>query len=147
MNNIVVPDIKEDYFNVEKAFKELKKSFGKTCFLGGTINSKNNLTYHHLFKDVYGNYSKQTPYFSKYNPLYNYINGALLCNLEHSIFNLIECSNFKLSNEFNDGFIEYKNTRMYPLIKQMRKEAYEWLYKNEYEVIEGKKLYLVRRIK
>lgn len=136
-----IPKIESRYYTIERAFKTLKRDYGKTCcFLGGTVKSKNPLTYHHIFKHVYGIYSKE-------NPLYNYINGALLCTLEHSIFNEIELYNLKLATEFNDGFIEYKETRLSPIIEQMRYNAYCWLENNEYEIVEGKKYCFVRRKK
>lgn len=140
MNMIEIPDINKKYYSENKAFECLKKDYGIMCFLGGKIKQKNPLTYHHIFKRVYGDYSKE-------DPLYNYLNGALLCRLEHSIFNEIEANNLKLSRDINNGFIEYKKTKMYPLIEQMRDFVYDWIEENEYEVVEGDHCCFVRRKK
>lgn len=139
MKEIHILGLKSKHYTIDRAFNALKKDYGKNCcFLGGKVKPKNPLTYHHIFKYVYGDYSKEYP-------LYNYINGALLCALEHSILNAIETNNIKLLREINDGFIEYKETRMYPIIRQMREYAYQWLEKSEYEIVEGREVYFVRK--
>lgn len=58
-------------------------------WFGYEIKPTNKLTYHHIFKDVYGDYSRECPN-------YKLINGALLTQTGHNYIHLIESRDLKL---------------------------------------------------
>ena len=58
-------------------------------WFGYEITPSNPLTYHHIFKNVYGDYSRECPN-------YKLINGALLTKNGHNYIHLIESRDLEL---------------------------------------------------
>ena len=87
-----------DVMKNKEAKQEMIYEYGRICFLGGTISKKNPLTIHHLKPVRAGGKTIL-------------INLALLGNLQHQAFNIIENNNKKQAEELNDGFREFKNKR------------------------------------
>lgn len=112
--------------------QQLIDDFGKTCFLLGKIEKRNPLTYHHIVPKRSG--GKNT-----------YCNGALLCRLEHDMFNSIENINQRYADELNAGFQEYKRSREYKLLIEMRYFVELTLYHQGYVVEEKGKILTLKR--
>lgn len=112
---------------------QLIKSYGYICFLGGNISKKNILTVHELVPRRNG--GRRTFY-----------NSVLLARLQHDMFNRIETYNKFIADELNDGFIEYKSTKDYLIIQQMKDFVENWIESNGFEITERKKsLMLVKK--
>jgi hypothetical protein len=116
----------------KKATIKLISVFGHICFLNGVIFVKNPITYHHIVAKR--NKGKAT-----------FENGALLCYLEHQMFNAIERDNQRHAEDLNDGFREYKKTKNGLIIVQMRKFVDERINALGYEVENKGKLLTLRR--
>ncbi len=116
----------------KKAIIKLTSVFGHICFLNGVILVKNPITYHHIVAKR--NKGKAT-----------FENGALLCHLEHQMFNAIERDNQRHAESLNDGFMEYKQTRNRQIIAQMREFVDERINALGYEVDNKGKLLTLRR--
>lgn len=102
------------------------------CFLGGKVSRKNPYTYHHLIpKRSGGQVTLQ--------------NGALLCNLQHSMFNAVENDNRRQAEELNDGFREFKRTKDLHLIKDMKRFVEHRITMMGYEIDTKGKIYTLRR--
>lgn len=83
------------------------KIYGTTCFLNGVVLDKNPLTVHHIVpKREHGK-----------DDISNY---ALLCRLEHDMFNVIEMNNKKDAEYLNNGFKRYKETKDFSIILELR---------------------------
>lgn len=93
-----------------EARRILIRTHGETCFLGGVIQKKNPLTIHHLVPIRAGGQTVLA-------------NLALLCRLEHDMFNVIEQYKPKRGEEFNDYFRYFKETHDLEALRQMREEA------------------------
>lgn len=85
----------------------LIREHGNICFLGGTVSKKNPITVHHLTPVRMGG---QTVL----------VNLALLCRLEHDMFNTIESVYPKTAEEINDYFRYFKQTHDLEMLRQMR---------------------------
>jgi hypothetical protein len=116
----------------KKATIKLISVFGHVCFLNGVIFVKNPITYHHIVAKR--NKGKAT-----------FENGALLCYLEHQMFNAIERDNQKHAESLNDGFREYKQTRNRQIIEQMRKFVDERINALGYTIDYGGKMLKLKR--
>ncbi len=117
----------------KKARIQLINIYGHQCFLGGVVLVKNPLTVHHIVPQR----------ARKDNRLDNL---ALLCHLEHQMFNVIENDNKRHAKELNEGFREYKLTMDNIIIMQMREFVDERINALGYEVEDrGKSLTLKRR--
>lgn len=112
--------------------QQLIDDFGKTCFLLGKIEKRNPLTYHHIIPKRHG--GKDT-----------YCNGALLCRLEHDMFNSIENINQRYADDLNAGFQEYKRSREYQLLIQMRYFVELELYHRGYTIEDKGKILTLKR--
>lgn len=118
----------------KKATIKLISVFGHICFLNGVILVKNPITYHHIVAKR--NKGKAT-----------FENGALLCYLEHQMFNAIENDNKRHAKELNEGFREYKLTMDNIIIMQMRMFVDRRINELGYEVEDKGKLLVLRRKK
>jgi 5-methylcytosine-specific restriction endonuclease McrA len=106
--------------------------YGAICFLDGIILVKNPLTVHHII-----------PQRKKVDNRLS--NLALLCHVEHQMFNAIERDNQRHAEDLNDGFREYKKTKNGLIIVQMRKFVDERINALGYEVENKGKLLTLRR--
>lgn len=111
---------------------KLINDFGEMCFLLGNITKKNMLTYHHILAKRNG--GKAT-----------YDNGALLCLCEHQMFNVLENKNKRYAEEVNEGFQEYKRSREYQLLVQMRYFIELELYHGGYQIEESNNVLVLKR--
>lgn len=105
---------------------------GNLCFLGGTISKKNPLTVHHLVPLRDGGKTIL-------------INLALLCRLEHDMFNTIELYRPIRGKEFNDYFRYFKLTHDFGMLQQMRNEALSLTDQLGYQVEEHGKILILKR--
>ena len=120
------------YMTNKKARIQLINIYGHQCFLGGVVLVKNPLTVHHIVPQR----------VRKDNRLDNL---ALLCHLEHQVFNTIEMYNKYHAQELNYGFREYKHTFNSLLITQMRTFAYEHINALGYTIDYGGKMLKLKR--
>ena len=110
------------------------KIYGTTCFLGGIVlDKKNPLTVHHIIpKREHGK-----------NDVDNY---ALLCRLEHDMFNVIENASKEDAQYLNDGFKRYKETKNINIIHELREFVDERIKELGYVVKDkGKVLCLCKK--
>lgn len=108
--------------------------FGKMCFLQGIIHKKKNpLTYHHIVPKRQGGKGSIE-------------NGALLCRIEHDMFNIIESANPKKAEDLNDGFQEFKRQRDLRTLKQMREFVLWQLCQMGYCIDDTKPIIKLRRM-
>lgn len=105
-----------------------------TCFLNGVLCRKNPYTAHHI-----------VPRRTKIDNSIN--NLALLCHLEHQMFNAIERDNRRHAEDLNNGFREYKRTKDELIIVQMRTFVDKRINALGYEVEDKGKLLVLRRKK
>lgn len=113
---------------------KLIQIYGERCFLNGIVLIKNPLTVHHII-----------PRRIKIDNRLS--NLALLCHLEHQMFNAIENDNKRHAEELNDGFREYKLTMDNIIIMQMRMFVDRRINELGYEVEDKGKLLVLRRKK
>ena len=116
----------------KRAKYQLVREYGEQCFLLGNIEKRNPLTYHHIIPLRDG--GKATFY-----------NGALLCLLEHNMFNTIESYNKRYADDLNCGFQEYKRSKEFNLLIEMRLFVERELYNKGYEVEEKSKILVLKR--
>lgn len=112
---------------------QLVKEHGYTCFLGGKISKKNPLTVHHMVPIRLGGRNVLA-------------NLALLCRLEHDMFNVVERFKPNKGDEFNDYFRYFKITNDLEALEQMRDYIIEELYDLGYCIEERKKLFTVKKM-
>ncbi|NCC99849.1 MAG: HNH endonuclease [Bacteroidia bacterium] len=110
----------------------LIREHGNICFLGGEISKKNPITIHHLVPVRMGG---QTVL----------VNLALLCRLEHDMFNAIECCYPKTAEELNDYFRYFKETHDLKMLKQMREYVLSLTQDLGYHVEERGKILTLKR--
>lgn len=89
------------------------KPFNKD-WLGYKITKDNYLTYHHIFKDVYGDYT-----FA--NPDYKLDNGALLSQLGHNYLHIIENRDLHLYLMLSDILREINEQKHMPTLEQYKR--------------------------
>lgn len=117
----------------KRAKYELIREYGEQCFLLGKIEKRNPLTYHHIVPRRSG--KARTDFY----------NGALLCLLEHNMFNTIESYNQNYADDLNWGFQEYKRSKEYRLLIEMRLFVEQELFNRGYEVEEKSKILTLKR--
>lgn len=110
----------------------LIREHGEMCFLGGTIQKKNPLTVHHLVPVRMGG---QTIL----------MNLALLCRLEHDMFNVIEQYKPRRGIELNDYFRYFKETHDLEALRQVRAEVLMLTQDLGYAVEERGKILTLKR--
>lgn len=113
---------------------KLIQIYGERCFLNGIVLIKNPLTVHHMI-----------PRRIKIDNRLS--NLALLCHLEHQMFNVIENDNKRHAKELNEGFREYKLTMDNIIIMQMRMFVDRRINELGYEAEDKGKLLVLRRKK
>ena len=77
---------------------KLIKTYGKTCMMGGIVNKKNMIIYHHMDKKEHGG-------------KYTLENGVLLSNDMHVILHIFEMKLPFLVEKLNENSRMYKKTR------------------------------------
>ena len=112
----------------------LTLQYGKICFLGGTIHKKNPLTVHHLVPVRLGGQTVLA-------------NLALLCRLEHDMFNVIERYCPKKGDEINDYFRYFKESRDLEALKQIRQEIINLIDDLGYSINDNKKILTLKKRK
>jgi hypothetical protein len=78
--------------------QQLINMYGQTCFLGGSVDNKNIITYHHIKPVREGRETTVE-------------NGALLSLQMHWLFNKFELLDPEFAKELNEYFIYYKKTK------------------------------------
>lgn len=117
-----------------KAKEELLLLYYYKCFLNGFIYEMNPLTYHHI--DPVRNGGATT-----------IDNGALLGNLEHQMFNMIEQYNRGIASDLNIGFREFKKTRNDIIRIQARLVVDSYVKSLGCVIVEQNKLLVLKRKK
>lgn len=125
--------MKGDYMKDTKEIKnEMIQIYGNICFLGGTICRDNPLTYHHCI--AVRDRGKTTMQ-----------NGALLCRVEHDMFNCIEVEQYKKAQMLNDYFQYFKETKDIMLLRQMREYVLSEMIYMGYEIKETGRILVLER--
>lgn len=113
--------------------KEILLKFYPGCFLGGAINEKNILTFHHIEP-------LRNP-FSSAKELDTLENGSLLGRLEHDIYNLLEDNDIKSAKTLKEFFLYYKETIDNNEQEKMKIYIYEKIDELGYEINEDNYIY------
>lgn len=111
--------------------KEVKNlmiyNYGHQCFLNGKITKTNPLTLHHII-----------PQRDKKNSKTTVENGALLCRMEHDLFNIVEVHNQAIADELNRLFQVYKTIKDEELKSDLR-EYMRYMLLTEFNQIDNRK--------
>ena len=83
-------------------------------WLGFKVNKKNPFSYHHIFKNVYGDYSDM-------DPDYQLNNGAILSEQGQRYIHSFETTDLKKYNELNNLLLELNRTRKPPTEEHWQK--------------------------
>ena len=83
-------------------------------WLGFKINKKNPFSYHHIFKNVYGDYSDM-------ELDYKLNNGAILSDRSQKYIHSFETTDLRKYNELNNLLLELNRTRKPPTEEHWQK--------------------------
>lgn len=119
--------------------KDVLLQYYAGCFLGGTIDEKNVLTFHHIEP-------LRTALISN-KKLDTLENGALLGRLEHNIYNLFEQNDIKSAKILKEFFLYFKETLDYEEQERIRQYVDERVYELGFEIKEEKHIYRLTKQK
>lgn len=119
--------------------KNILFQYYQGCFLNGTINEKNVLTFHHIEP-------LRTPLVSP-KDLNTLENGSLLGRLEHNIYNLFEQKDIKSAKMLKEFFLYFKETLDYEEQERIRQYVDKRVYELGFEIKEENHIYRLTKQK